>query len=86
MRDYRIRSRVGEKLPWLLYRGRPEASAKDYKHFSRVMCTHTASCIDRQLQSKLTFLTFEDLMEYVPDSAGDLGSGKRKSTKNIMFM
>lgn len=40
MRDYRIRSRVGEKLPWLLYRGRAEASANDYKHFSRVMFTH----------------------------------------------
>lgn len=88
MRDYLIWSRVREKQPWLMYRGRAEASAKDCKHFSRVMCTH-CSIIYRQTtalvqSTQSLFVTDEGLMKCVPDSAGDLGSETETSTKIIM--
>lgn len=87
MRDYLIWSRVREKQPWLMYRRRAEASAKDYKHLSRVICTHCSIIYGPApalVQSTLVFSTDEDLMKCVPDSAGDLGSETETSTKIIM--
>lgn len=72
-----------------MYRRKTEASANDYKHFSAVICTHCsiiyrgASCFS-YVQSTLKFLTDEDFVKYVPDSAGVLGSEMKTSDKIIM--
>ena len=85
MIDYLIWFRVREEQLWLMHRGRTEALANVYKHFSTVICTHCSimQFTDRQLLlSTLMIFTNEDVGKYVPDSAGDLGSEMETSRKN----
>lgn len=59
MRDYLIWPRVREKQPWLMFRRRAEALAKDYKHFSRVICTHCSIMHGQAAASVQSTLVFD---------------------------